>query len=75
MYADDPVHLNRRPAPDTTQNYDLNLSAAEDPHLVHEAGLADVGVAAHQQRAGGGVDARQPPHVLPHLHRIGFTGS
>mmetsp|Transcript_20611 Transcript_20611/g.62060 ORF Transcript_20611/g.62060 Transcript_20611/m.62060 type:complete len:279 (+) Transcript_20611:965-1801(+) len=39
-------------------------------HLVHEGGLADIGVAAHQQGAGGGVNGRQPPHVLPHLLQI-----
>lgn len=37
--------------------------------LVHEAALAHVGVAAHQQGAGVRVDRRQAAHVLPHLRK------
>ena len=40
-------------------------------YLVHEGALADVGVAAHEQRAGVGVDGRQARQMLPHLLEVG----
>jgi len=42
---------------------------------VHEAALANIGLAADQQGAGVGVNGRQPTHVLPHLLQVSQAGS
>ena len=41
---------------------------------VHEAALAHIGVAAHQERPGVRLDCGQPAHVLPDLLQVRQTG-
>lgn len=41
---------------------------------VHEAALADIGVATDKECAGVGVDGRQPAHVLPDLLQVPQAG-
>jgi hypothetical protein len=45
----------------------LNIGASE---LVHEAGLSDVGVSAHQEGSGVGVNVRKTGHMLSDLLEV-----
>lgn len=51
---------------------DLHVGAGD---FVHETRLAHVGIAAHDEGAGGGVDAGETSKMLAHLLQVGQTGA
>ena len=53
----------------------FQMSEIDQQLTVHEATLANVGVATDQQGASVGVNCRQPAHVLPDLLQVAQTGS
>lgn len=57
------------------QSYALGICSTRGVGLtVHEATLADVGVATDQECAGIGVNGWKPAHMLPHLLQVAQAG-